>query len=104
MRKKDLSRAESRLIELMQSINFGTLENLTLCAGQPQFNPGPRVIRTFKMGGDDLARKERELLDYELKVEQIDVIRRIRQLGDCIIASIKIEQGLPRFMNVEGGE
>ena len=46
--KEALSPARKRLIELMQEINYGRIEELQIRDGEPVFNPPPTVLRQPK--------------------------------------------------------
>ena len=65
--KADLPPPEAWLVELMQNINFGRIENLTVRAGMPVFAPPPRVVREVKFGGENGPRPEAAKQDFSLK-------------------------------------
>lgn len=50
--KSSLSEAQSRLVELLQNLNFGRIEGLHVRAGEPTFEPLPRIVRKLKIGGE----------------------------------------------------
>ncbi len=47
-RKSTLLPAQAGLIELMQRLDFGTIEGLVIQDGLPVLKPRPRVIRDVK--------------------------------------------------------
>ena len=52
-RKSSLSNGRARLVELMQQLCFGRIENLTVRRGEPIFDPPPKVSREVKLGSDN---------------------------------------------------
>ena len=57
LRKSHLSPPRRRLIELMQSINFGRLENLRVRGGEPVLSdPDVVIVREIKFAGQNGAR------------------------------------------------
>jgi hypothetical protein len=78
--KSSLTPGLARLIELLQTLNFGRIEALTVRSGQPVFDPPPRVIQKFKMGADNAPRPETGHADFRLKdgvIELLEVIARM---------------------------
>src|SRR5215472_17371347 len=96
--KSSLSDPESRLVELLQDVNFGRIEHLQVRAGAPVFNPAPHVIQTRKMGGPKGPREEAGLQDFWLKQPVIDLIQTIREIGDGEVLSITVQHGLPHLV------
>ena len=64
--KRSLTAPRRRLVELMQQINFGRIEGLTLRGGEPVFDPAPRIVREVKFGGENGPRPERDSSDFLL--------------------------------------
>lgn len=93
--KATLSPSRKRLIELMQSINFGRIENLTLHRGDPVLEPPPCLIREVKFGGENGPRPERDASDFLLKTQVIELFAYFAQLGDGVIDRIEVKHGLP---------
>jgi hypothetical protein len=100
--KSSLSPARRRLIELMQSINFGRIENLTVSAGEPAFDPPPRVVREIKIGGDNGPRAERNASNFLLKEQVVELFQYLDHLRDGTIEVLEIKHGLPFRLLVEG--
>jgi hypothetical protein len=91
----------SRLVELLQRINFGRIERLLVKSGIPVFDPPPRIIQKLKMGGDNAARPEADLQDFFLKRPTIEMLTAITDLGDGEVLSIDIKYGLPFVLEIE---
>jgi hypothetical protein len=99
--KSALSESQSRLVELLQRLNFGRIEGLQICEGVPVFEPAPRVIQKVKMGGDNTPRSEVDLQDFWLKRPTIEMLQAITDLGDGLVLSIEVKYGLPFAMEFE---
>jgi len=99
--KSTLSEPRVRLVELMQRVNFGRIEHLTVRDGEPMFDPPPRVIREIKFGGDNGPRPEAVKSDFTLKAQVRDLFVQLEALGDGVIPCIEIQRGLPFRMTVE---
>ena len=100
-RKCQLSESRQRLIELMQEINFGWIEGLTLRGGEPMFKPAPRVIRDYKFGGENGSRMERDTDDFTLKMKVADLFRQFEVMGNGTIKEIEVKYGLPFRMRLD---
>ena len=99
--KTSLSRSRRRLLELMQEINFGRIENVFIFKGEPVFYPFPRVIYEIKFSGENNPRPERKVHDFELKNDVLELFRWIDRIGNGKILVLKIKHGLPFLMDEE---
>jgi hypothetical protein len=96
--KSSLSKAQARLVELLQIVNFGRIEALRVHRGEPIFTPPPRVIQTLKMGGRNGPREEVNLEDFWLKQPIVDLLQTMRDIGDGELMAIAIAHGLPHLV------
>ena len=99
--KSSLSQSKRRLIELMQELNFGRIECLRILAGQPVFDPAPRVIRKVKFGGENGPRPEIISRDFWLKQQAIELFETIASVGDGEVLTIDVKHGLPFSLEIE---
>ncbi len=99
--KSSLTPGQTRLLELMQAVNFGRIESLRIREGEPTFSPPPRVIQKLKMGGDNTSRAEAEFSDFRLKHGVVELLEMISRLGDGEVRSIEIRFGLPVTAEIE---
>lgn len=98
--KASLSEPRRRLVELMQSVNFGRIESLVVVTGDPILDPLPRMIREIKFGGENGPRSEREAGNFLLKTQVVELFQHLDQLGDGTIEVLEIKHGLPFRMMV----
>ena len=94
-RLRDLSPVRRKLVEMMQLINFGRLEDLKVRDGEPVLEPGPRLVREVKFAAESGPRSETNLPDFILKEQHRDLFRVLDQLGTGTIAVLSIKHGLP---------
>ncbi len=99
--KSSLTEPEVQLVELMQGINFGRIEGLTVRNGEPVMDPPPLIVREIKFCGDNGPRPESIKADFALKAQVRDLFAQLEAMGDGIIHSIEIQRGLPFRMTVE---
>ena len=101
--KSSLSDSHRRLVELMQRLNFGRIQNLVVRDGEPVFDPSPKVIQKVKIGGENGPRPEVSCDDFLLKKQTIELIEAITQLRDGIVLSLDVKHGLPFAVEIELG-
>jgi len=98
--KSSLPAGRQRLLEMMQALNFGRIEHLSVADGEPVFHPPPKVTREVKFGADNGPRPELSLDDFVLKAEVHELFDAINEIGNGIIERIEIRHGLPFRMIV----
>ena len=99
--KSALSAQQRRLLETMQRLNFGRIENLPVRAGEPAFDPAPRIIQEIKIGGENGPRAELARDDFALKNQFSELFDHLGRLGDGSVAMIEVKHGLPFRLVVE---
>ena len=99
--KYSLSKAQIRLVELMQRINYGSIFDLSVRRGEPVMDPSPRIVREIKLGGENGPRPESDKADFTLKAQVCELFAQLEALGDGVILRIEIQRGLPFRMTVE---
>ena len=98
--KAALSPARRRLVELLQQLNFGRVEGLSVLDGDPVFDPPPRVVREVKFGGENGSRPEAAASDFPLKSQVVELFRHFDEIGDGTIDVLEVKHGLPFRMVV----
>lgn len=102
MTKSSLSAPQKRLLETMQKMNFGRIEDLTIRSGEPTFDPLPRIVKDVKLGAaDNGPRPELGAADFTLKREHVELFENLARVGDGTIESIEVKSGLPFRITVE---
>src|SRR5688572_3476841 len=97
---RSLSPGARRLVQLMQTVNYGRIERLQIRDGEPVFEPAPLVIREIKFGGDNGPRPEVERDDFMLKSRVRELFDRLAQLGTGTVPSLVVKAGLPFQMTL----
>lgn len=93
-KKSSLSASNQRLINLMSSIGFGRVENLLVRAGEPAFDPPPRVVRERLLGSDSQPRPG-IAADFALRKQVAELVEALAELGDGVVQVLEIRHGLP---------
>ena len=99
--KQSLSPSRQQFVELMQDVNFGKIDGITVRNGEPIFDPPPRLIREIKLSGENGPRPELHIGDFVLKDQVVKLFEHFDDLGNGTIGSIEVKQGLPFLMKVE---
>lgn len=93
--KLSLSPARRKLLELLQWMNYGCLENLLIRCGEPSFDPPPLIVRDHKFQGENGPRPERGLVDYQLKPQVLELFDHFDQQQRGTIQVLEVKHGLP---------
>lgn len=100
MKRSSLSQARRRLLDLMQNVYFGRIENLAIRDGEPVFDPEPVIIRQIRLGGENTAPAQFRKPDFDLKAQAEELFVHLHDLGNGLLASLEIRHGLPFQMEV----
>ena len=100
-RKSCLSPSQRKLITEMQRINYGRIERLSVCRGEPMLDPPPRIVRKLKLGGTNTPRREMGKGDFELKAEIVELFCLFEEIGDGLVRVLTVECGLPKHIEIE---
>jgi hypothetical protein len=93
--KSTLSASRQELLELIEQIPFGKLENILINNGEPDLTRPPVVTREIKLGLEEMPRVSRSGADYVLKSQFIDLFSQLDRLGDGSTVTIEIRHSLP---------
>jgi hypothetical protein len=91
-----LSSPRQALIRIMQSVNYGSILNLTVVDGELSFNPPPEVLVDIRLDEDLSFRTEMDLVDFILAREVCRLFAQIDALKNGGIERIVVHGGLPR--------
>lgn len=101
MTKGSLSAPRRRLLEIMQRLNFGRVDDLEIRNGDPVFNPVPRIVQDIKLGGENGPRPEIDSADFVLKTQVAEFFDHLSRLGNGSVESIEVKHGLPFRLVIE---
>jgi hypothetical protein len=101
IRYSQLSSPRQALVRLLQTVNFGRVEELEIHDGEPVFDPAPRVTFDIRLDLDEAARPELRLPDFALPAEVCRLIQQLDQLVRGTIARIEVRAGVPRRLSFE---
>lgn len=98
--KSDLTPARRRLVEVMQRLNFGRLENVVVAEGDPVIDDSVAIVREVKFSGDNGPRPELARPDFALKAQLRELFDQFDALRDFTALSLTVKHGLPFHMEV----
>ena len=93
--KAGLPEPRQRLVELMQSVNFGRIENLPIRNSQPVLDPSPRKVFEIKFASENGPRPELGNADFLLKQQVVELFAFFDDLQNGVIDVLEIKHGLP---------
>ena len=99
--KSSLSTCRQRLLEIMQQLHFGKIENLVVLHGDPVFSPPPTITQEIKLGPESAPRSGPNQIDFALKSHVIDLFNHMERLRDGSLVTIECRHGLPTRLIVE---
>ena len=101
-RRSDLTPGERRLVREMQRLRFGRIENLPVRRGEPVFEPGlTRSLRKIKLRAANRPHPAMAAGDTQLKSEVVELLEHLRGIGDGLVRSLTVIDGLPFDLDVE---
>ena len=101
--KAALSPARRQLVELMQDVNYGRIEQLVVRDGEPVLDPRPHVRRVILLGKDTGAHAARRNADFALKDKVLELFAVFDRERSLTVLELVIDNGLPVRMTVADG-
>jgi hypothetical protein len=92
--KSSLSHRRRKLLEIMQNLNYGRIEDLSIERGEPVFD-GASTFKEIKLGSENYPRPELHQSDFVLRNEVLELFRYLDELGNGRIPLIQVRSGLP---------
>jgi hypothetical protein len=96
LKLSQLSLPRRTLIRVMQSVNYGSILNLTVANGELSFDPQPEVLVDVRLDEDVRARAEINVRDFDFGVEVRRLFAQIDALKNGSIEKIVVHGGVPR--------
>ena len=93
--KSTLSAPRQKLLQAMQQLYFGKIENLVITGSEPLFSPAPRITQEIKLGVAEPERPGRQHDDFALKRHLIELFDHFDRLPDGTVVTIDVRHGLP---------
>ena len=98
--KCDLGTRRQRLVELLQEVRFGRIEDLAVRDGEPVWTPPPRVLRDVRFGKASGPHPMRDTQDFALRREVVELFEFFDREQTADIALLEVHHGLPHRMVV----
>ena len=94
MNISSLNTARQRLVQQMQRIHFGHIENLRIEHGDPVWHPPPRIIRDLIVG-KHVPMRGPARGDFALKQRVTDLFTLFDERQELDIERLYVQDGLP---------
>ena len=98
--KAALTPARRRLVELMQEVNYGRIEQLEVRNWEPVFKPPPQVVRQIVFGKNNGPNAQRVAQGFALKKKMAELFEVFDRERSFLILELVIDNGLPVRMAV----
>ena len=94
MTKRSLDRVQLKLVETIEKLGFGRIEEVAIRGGKPCFERETRIVQEIKLGSECEVSVEPSNADLTLKSEFDCLFSQFDQLRDGL-ADIEIRHGVP---------
>ena len=94
MTKRSLDPVQLKLVETIEELGFGRIEQIPIRDGRPCFERATQTVREIKLGSESEPRIERSNADLTLKIEFERLFKELSQLRDGLV-DIEIRHGAP---------
>jgi hypothetical protein len=95
VRKRCLSPARQRLVELMQELWFGHIYNLVLRQGEPVMSPLPKYEKHIKFGSTNEPPATLPTEDYVLPHKIVQLLSEMDTHQNGTLSLLEVQAGLP---------
>lgn len=90
-----ITEAQKRLLQLMQEVHYGRIEDLVICNGEPVMGLPVKILRDVKLSGECSRKPILADRDYLDKPQVVEMLRQFHRLGDGVVQLVEIHDGLP---------
>jgi hypothetical protein len=94
MTKGSLNPGQRRILEIIEELRFGRIEQLSIHDGEPCYARAPRIVQEIKLGSESGRQPEHSSTDLALKKEFHDLFNELGRLRDGIV-DIEIRHSVP---------
>jgi len=102
IRKSDLTPCQRQLVERIQHLRYGRIENLVVRDGEPVIERGTtKVIRSVSFGEQNDPHPSIEQDGMTLKTKVVHLLEHLKAIGNGVIDVIHVGGGLPAKMEIE---
>jgi len=92
---RDLTAAQLSLLQILSMHQFGRIENLPVYAGQPVLDPGVKVVRVARLGGESGGATVPSTGEFELKTAVCLLLDELERLQNGTVVRLEFRHGLP---------
>ena len=97
---KTNTKTSHRLIDLMEVICFGRIEELVIREGEPVFSPEPRVFREVRFGRPHRQTADRDEKEFDIDKLHAELMGEFARIGNGVVECLEFKHGNPFRMTV----
>jgi len=94
MTRSSLNPGQRRIVEIVEALGFGVIEQLSVRGGLPCHDPEPRIVQAIKLDSEPERQPDRSDADLTLKKEFESLFDQLSRLGDGVVG-IEVRHSLP---------
>ena len=94
MTKSSLAPGQRELVEVIEALDFGVIEQLLFRGGLPCIEPKPRIVQTIKLDARQEGNSHHSSADLTLKRAFDNLFETLAQLQDGVV-DIEVRHGAP---------
>jgi hypothetical protein len=98
-RYSQISPARQRLVEIIESLGFGTIE-LDVAHSEPSFDPPPKILQDIKIGGVSEPRTESVHRDFALTSKIVELFEHLDRLASAKV-KVEVKHSQPFRLTIE---
>jgi hypothetical protein len=98
-----LSPARKRLIDVLHALQFGRIENLSIAAGEPQFDDPPTIVRSIKLPAEAVTAGPCPP-DFALKQPMLDLLLYFDSYQTGMVRRLECRFGQPCLVEFVAGD
>ena len=94
MTRRSLTAGQLRLLEIIEELGFGRIEQLSIHYGEPCYERTTRIVQEIKLGSEPERLPDRNNADLTLKKEFESLFNQLSDLRDDTV-DIEVRHGVP---------
>jgi len=98
--KSSLNPDQRRLVEIIEGLRFGAIENLLIRRGSPCYEPEPRIVQAVKLDAESEPAPDRSGASLTLGKGFQRLFDQLSRLGDGTV-DLEVRHGLPLRLVLE---
>jgi hypothetical protein len=94
MKKSSLIPVQRQVVEIIEALGFGSIEQLCIRDGLPCYEPRPRIVQSVKLESEPERKTDDGRAEVALKKEFENLFDRLSRLREGVV-DVEVRHGLP---------